>query len=315
MELSLEWIMGNSYAGQPKSARFEEALHNSIKASLCSSSGDPQPVFTQLYLEPVHYQGNMEDIKPKVDLYLPCGKPPRQDQLNGQASNGLEEMKVDGNSDTSSPPPPNLQGPSPNSCCTMDGFCQAGRDLRLVSMLTEPIQVPAGFELVGAKSPSIPEHILVCAVDRRFLPDENGRNALLGFSGNCVGCGEKGFRYFTEFSNHINLKLAMQSKKQKHFKYYLVKNCQDALCKGPLICWKDCKTRQFSISSALTSKPNSSSSLSIKENGGTNSHSCSLFSLSGRTQTPSSYPSPYQVGHIPSCYPSLMAVEPGQFVG
>uniref|UniRef100_A0A8C8HWL9 GREB1-like protein n=1 Tax=Oncorhynchus tshawytscha TaxID=74940 RepID=A0A8C8HWL9_ONCTS len=230
--------MGNSYAGQPKSARFEEALHNSIKASLCSSSGDPQPVFTQLYLEPVHYPGNMEDIKPKVDLYLPCGKPPRQDQLNGQASNGLEEMKVDGNSDTSSPPPPNLQGPSPNSCCTMDGFCQAGRDLRLVSMLTEPIQVPAGFELVGAKSPSIPEHILVCAVDRRFLPDENGRNALLGFSGNCVGCGEKGFRYFTEFSNHINLKLATQPKKQKHLKYYLVKNCQDALCKGPLICWK-----------------------------------------------------------------------------
>uniref|UniRef100_A0A8C7LFG4 GREB1 like retinoic acid receptor coactivator n=1 Tax=Oncorhynchus kisutch TaxID=8019 RepID=A0A8C7LFG4_ONCKI len=230
--------MGNSYAGQPKSARFEEALHNSIKASLCSSSGDPQPVFTQLYLEPVHYPGNMEDIKPKVDLYLPCGKPPRQDQLNGQASNGLEEMKVDGNSDTSSPPPPNLQGPSPNSCCTMDGFCQAGRDLRLVSMLTEPIQVPAGFELVGAKSPSIPEHILVCAVDRRFLPDESGRNALLGFSGNCVGCGEKGFRYFTEFSNHINLKLATQPKKQKHLKYYLVKNCQDALCKGPLICWK-----------------------------------------------------------------------------
>uniref|UniRef100_A0A8C7LFI0 GREB1 like retinoic acid receptor coactivator n=1 Tax=Oncorhynchus kisutch TaxID=8019 RepID=A0A8C7LFI0_ONCKI len=226
--------MGNSYAGQPKSARFEEALHNSIKASLCSSSGDPQPVFTQLYLEPVHYP----DIKPKVDLYLPCGKPPRQDQLNGQASNGLEEMKVDGNSDTSSPPPPNLQGPSPNSCCTMDGFCQAGRDLRLVSMLTEPIQVPAGFELVGAKSPSIPEHILVCAVDRRFLPDESGRNALLGFSGNCVGCGEKGFRYFTEFSNHINLKLATQPKKQKHLKYYLVKNCQDALCKGPLICWK-----------------------------------------------------------------------------
>ncbi|XP_064790194.1 GREB1-like protein [Oncorhynchus masou masou] len=278
-------IMGNSYAGQPKSARFEEALHNSIKASLCSSSGDPQPVFTQLYLEPVHYPGNMEDIKPKVDLYLPCGKPPRQDQLNGQVSNGLEEMKVDGNSDTSSPPPPNLQGPSPDSSCTMDGFCQAGRDLRLVSMLTEPIQVPAGFELVGAKSPSIPEHILVCAVDRRFLPDENGKNALLGFSGNCVGCGEKGFRYFTEFSNHINLKLATQPKKQKHLKYYLVKNCQDALCKGPLICWKDCKTHQLSISSASTSKPNSSSSLSIKENGGTNRHSCPPFSLSDSPST------------------------------
>lgn len=60
------------------------------------------------------------------------------------------------------------------------GFCQGGKDLRLVSVATEPIEVPAGFELVGAKSPSVPEHILVCAVDRRFLPDENGKNALLG---------------------------------------------------------------------------------------------------------------------------------------
>lgn len=64
----------------------------------------------------------------------------------------------------------------------LSGFCQAGKDLRLVSMATEPIEVPAGFELVGAKSPSVPEHILVCAVDRRFLPDENGKNALLGQS-------------------------------------------------------------------------------------------------------------------------------------
>lgn len=53
-----------------------------------------------------------------------------------------------------------------------------------------------------------------------------------------MGCGEKGFRYFTEFSNHINLKLSTQPKKQKHLKYYLVKNIQGALCKGPLICWK-----------------------------------------------------------------------------
>lgn len=64
--------------------------------------------------------------------------------------------------------------------CFSSGFCQAGKDLRLVSIATEPIEVPAGFELVGAKSPSIPEHILVCAVDRRFLPDDNGKNALLG---------------------------------------------------------------------------------------------------------------------------------------
>lgn len=111
-----------------------------------------------------------------------------------------------------------------------------------------------------------------------------------------MGCGEKGFRYFTEFSNHINLKLSTQPKKQKHLKYYLVKNTQGALCRGPLICWKgtqnplqrslpihgvccyirvtvlcvsifpDCKTRQFS-SSASTSKPSSASSVGSKEKG------------------------------------------------
>lgn len=62
----------------------------------------------------------------------------------------------------------------------LSGFCQAGKDLRLTSMCTENLEVSPGFMLVGAKSPSIPGHILVCAVDRRFLPDERGRNALLG---------------------------------------------------------------------------------------------------------------------------------------
>uniref|UniRef100_A0A8C9Z7M8 GREB1 like retinoic acid receptor coactivator n=1 Tax=Sander lucioperca TaxID=283035 RepID=A0A8C9Z7M8_SANLU len=211
--------MGNSYAGQLKSARFEEALHNSIEASLRSS--------------------NLKcpsDMKSKADLH--GGEPPGQELMNGHSSNYQVELEDDDDSDSSSPPLPYLQTPAPDDCCTLDGFCQAGKDLRLVSITTEPIEVPAGFELVGAKSPSVPEHILVCAVDRRFLPDENGKNALLGFSGNCVGCGEKGFRYFTEFSNHINLKLSTQPKKQKHLKYYLVKNSQGALCKGPLICWK-----------------------------------------------------------------------------
>uniref|UniRef100_A0A3Q1F750 GREB1 like retinoic acid receptor coactivator n=1 Tax=Acanthochromis polyacanthus TaxID=80966 RepID=A0A3Q1F750_9TELE len=223
--------MGNSYAGQLKSARFEEALHNSIEASLRSTSGDPQPIFTQLYLEPESYPGNMEGN----DL---------------TSSNDLEELEDEEDSDSNSPPLLYLQAPAPDGCCTLDGFCQAGKDLRLVSIATESIEAPAGFKLVGAKSPSVPEHILVCAVDSRFLPDENGKNALLGFSGNCVGCGEKGFRYFTEFSNHINLKLSTQPKKQKHLKYYLVKNSQGALCKGPLICWKG-----KNISSAMNAGP------------------------------------------------------------
>lgn len=65
--------MGNSYAGQLKSARFEEALHNSIEASLRSSSGDPQPIFTQLYLDPEPFPGNVEGKKtPNQDLLLNC---------------------------------------------------------------------------------------------------------------------------------------------------------------------------------------------------------------------------------------------------
>ncbi|CAL8280576.1 unnamed protein product [Lota lota] len=276
--------MGNSYAGQLKSARFEEALHNSIEASLRSSHVDPQPIFTQLYLEPEQYPGNMKDVKPKVDLSLHAGDPLGPTLLNGHSSQDMEELEEEDDSDPSSPPLPYLQTPAPDGCCTLDGFCQAGKDLRLVTIATESIKVPAGFELVGAKSPSVPEHVLVCAVDRRFLPDDNGKNALLGFSGNCVGCGEKGFRYFTEFSNHINLKLSTQPKKQKHLKYYLVKTSQGALCKGPLISWKDCKTRQF-FNSASTSKPSSSSSVSSKENGGTNGHSSSPFSLSDSPPT------------------------------
>ena len=59
-----------------------------------------------------------------------------------------------------------------------------------------------------------------------------------GFSGNCIGCGEKGFRYFTEFSNHINLKLSTQPKKQKHLKYHLYRNNQGQLVRGAAICWK-----------------------------------------------------------------------------
>lgn len=43
--------MGNSYAGQQQTKRFEEILHNSIEASLRSNTIVPRPVFSQLYLE------------------------------------------------------------------------------------------------------------------------------------------------------------------------------------------------------------------------------------------------------------------------
>ncbi|XP_069476984.1 GREB1-like protein isoform X2 [Ambystoma mexicanum] len=268
--------MGNSYAGQLKSARFEEALHNSIEASLRCSSAVPRPVFSQLYLDADHPvltpEGNCvsafgADVKPRVEdldkeLVHRCTQNGSLDLTTSQAVPEMEDEEEEEDlSDTNSPPLPYAQKPAPEGSCTTDGFCLAGKDLRLVSLCAEQIEVPAGFLLVGAKTPNLPEHILVCAVDKRFLPDDHGKNALLGFSGNCVGCGERGFRYFTEFSNHINLKLTTQPKKQKHLKYYIVRNSQGILSKGPLICWKgnreECRNRQ-SPAASQSSKPNCS---------------------------------------------------------
>uniref|UniRef100_A0A8C2WQ69 Growth regulating estrogen receptor binding 1 n=1 Tax=Cyclopterus lumpus TaxID=8103 RepID=A0A8C2WQ69_CYCLU len=205
--------MGNSYAGQLRTTRFEEVLHNSIEAALRSNAVVPRPVFSQLYLE--------------------TEQPLAHD---GRTENDDEDDEV--GSESNSPPIPYQMKPPPEGCCTIDGFCQAGRDLRLSSLASDPSDLPPGFMLVGVKSPSLPETLLVCAVDRRFLPDERGHNALLGFLGNCMGCGEKGFRYFTEFSNHINLKLNTQPKKQKHLKYHLYRNNQGVLVKGAPICWR-----------------------------------------------------------------------------
>uniref|UniRef100_A0A674ELK8 Growth regulating estrogen receptor binding 1 n=1 Tax=Salmo trutta TaxID=8032 RepID=A0A674ELK8_SALTR len=211
--------MGNSYAGQLRTTRFEEVLHNSIEASLRSNTVVPRPVFSQLYLEakqPTLHNGVCVGV-------CMC-----------QVENEEEE---DG-SESNSPPIPYKMKPPPEGCCTTDGFCQAGRDLRLSSLVSEPQDLPPGFLLVGALSAGAPDTLLVCAVDRRFLPDERGCNALLGFSGICMGCGEKGFRYFTEFSNHINLKLSTQPKKQKLLKYHLYRNDQGQLVRGAAICWK-----------------------------------------------------------------------------
>ncbi|KAM9632605.1 GREB1-like protein isoform 3-T3 [Trichechus inunguis] len=270
--------MGNSYAGQLKSARFEEALHNSIEASLRCSSVVPRPIFSQLYLDPDQHPFSSADVKPKVedldkDLVHRYTQNGSLDFSNSLTANEMEDDEDDEEmSESNSPPIPYSQKPAPEGSCTTDGFCQAGKDLRLVSLCMEQIDIPAGFLLVGAKSPNLPEHILVCAVDKRFLPDDHGKNALLGFSGNCIGCGERGFRYFTEFSNHINLKLTTQPKKQKHLKYYLVRSSQGVLSKGPLICWKECRSRQSSAT-CHSLKPNSSVSSTVTpENGTTNGY-------------------------------------------
>ncbi|XP_037838384.1 GREB1-like protein isoform X1 [Chlorocebus sabaeus] len=284
--------MGNSYAGQLKSARFEEALHNSIEASLRCSSVVPRPIFSQLYLDPDQHPFSSADVKPKVedldkDLVNRYTQNGSLDFSNNLTVNEMEDDEDDEEmSDSNSPPIPYSQKPAPEGSCTTDGFCQAGKDLRLVSLCMEQIDIPAGFLLVGAKSPNLPEHILVCAVDKRFLPDDHGKNALLGFSGNCIGCGERGFRYFTEFSNHINLKLTTQPKKQKHLKYYLVRSSQGVLSKGPLICWKECRSRQSSASCHSIKPSSSVSSTVTPENGTTNGYK------SGFTQTDSPILSP-----------------------
>ncbi|XP_062893592.1 protein GREB1 isoform X2 [Mobula hypostoma] len=235
--------MGNSYAGQLKTTRFEEVLHNSIEASLRSNSLVPRPVFSQLYLEAENQL---------ISNFEACKRPGNEEEEEEEE----EEEGDDDGSESSSPLIRYQMNAPPEGCCTTDGFCQAGKDIRLASISNEQFELPSGFLLVGVKSPNLPEHLLVCAVDKRFLPDDNGRNALLGFSGNCVGCGEKGFRYFTEFSNHINLKLITQPKKQKYLKCYLVKNAQGTLTKGPLICWKGTEGRiQQSGSSSTSSVP------------------------------------------------------------
>uniref|UniRef100_A0A8B9RDP3 Growth regulating estrogen receptor binding 1 n=1 Tax=Astyanax mexicanus TaxID=7994 RepID=A0A8B9RDP3_ASTMX len=221
--------MGNSYTGQLRSTRFEEVLHNSIEASLRSNTVVPRPVFSQLYLEP-EWRPRSRDGR--------TGDPYSTHAAVSWSQIENEDEDDDDGSESNSPPIPYQMKPPPEGSCTTDGFCQAGKDLRLASIATECLDLPPGFLLVGAKSPSLPDQLLVCAVDRRFLPDEHGHNALLGFSGNCMGCGEKGFRYFTEFSNHINLKLTTQPKKQKHLKYHLFRNAQGTVVLGPPICWK-----------------------------------------------------------------------------
>ncbi|XP_078016797.1 protein GREB1 isoform X2 [Epinephelus lanceolatus] len=244
--------MGNSYAGQLRTTRFEEVLHNSIEASLRSNTVVPRPVFSQLYLEteqPLAHDGRTENDD--------------EDDEDGSESN--------------SPPIPYQMKPPPEGCCTTDGFCQAGRDLRLSSLASDPLDVPPGFMLVGVKSPSLSETLLVCAVDRRFLPDERGHNALLGFSGNCMGCGEKGFRYFTEFSNHINLKLSTQPKKQKHLKYHLHRNNQGVLVKGAPICWRGHDGRMRPLGPSLS------------EGHATSDEQPPNMSLTHPTLTPGSY--------------------------
>ncbi|KAK2533897.1 Greb1 [Columba guinea] len=359
--------MGNSYAGQLKTTRFEEVLHNSIEASLRSNNLVPRPIFSQLYLEAEQQLSSLE--------------------AGSRADNEEEEEEEEEESSESSSPVSYQMKPPPEGCCTTDGFCQAGKDLRLVSISNEHIEVPSGFLLVGAKSPNLPDHLLVCAVDKRFLPDDNGRNALLVtlmgdaqqdnnseltvfaleryrvsqfirnasspsihqsktkvrfvyviagtahlvtglvkqlpvsilvfqiltwtvcFSGNCVGCGKKGFCYFTEFSNHINLKLTTQPKKQKHLKYYLVRNAQGALTKGSVICWKGAEFRGRQSSPSTCS----STLFQLPESSGLSGSTSSELLPAANPGAPAGAPqTAAAIDHIPSTAAFSSAVYNGK---
>lgn len=66
------WKMGNSYAGQLRTRRFEEVLHNSIEASLRSNSLAPRPVFSQLYLEAEQQLSALEGRRCVSEFRLVC---------------------------------------------------------------------------------------------------------------------------------------------------------------------------------------------------------------------------------------------------
>ncbi|XP_078613198.1 GREB1-like protein isoform X2 [Branchiostoma floridae x Branchiostoma japonicum] len=246
------WAMGNTH-GQLKSSRFEAALHSSIEQSLRSQDVAPRPVFSQLYLD--KQQGHVRppgpeniDVKPNIKELEAA---PRDRHSSASSTSGYrgnlpaEQPSVDQSyeDEEKEDPPGSPQQPyrfptPPEGACQTPGYCQAGKDIRLTSLREVKLTLPEGFVLVGAKSPNLTNNILVAAVDARFLPNPKTNLALLGFSGNCIGCGEQGFRYFTEFSAHINMRLTTQPKKQKHLKYYIVRNNLGLLVRGPLVPWK-----------------------------------------------------------------------------
>eukprot|EP00795_Rhopilema_esculentum_P007430 gene7430-13192_t len=182
-----------------------------------------------------------------IPRYHPSGPAHSPPLIEDENSNlGPEDTETKTTSTSSSRISPSSQE---QPLCNEPGKCQAGGEVRLTYLADhlENLKLPDGFVLVGAKSPMLIGMTLVAAVDRRYLPSEGNSVAMLGFSGNCIGCGATGFRYFTEFSTHINLKLATQPKKQKHLKYYILKDKDGKWTKGALIPWKGTETRKRNL--------------------------------------------------------------------
>jgi hypothetical protein len=126
------------------------------------------------------------------------------------------------------------------AACSAPGQCQAGGELRLSKLQNQGqyIDIPEGFSLVGMRSPQLGSLMVLAVVDKRYLPDDQTGFSLQGFSGNCVGCGRQGFRYFTEFCHHCNMKLTTQPKKQKHIRFYVIRSPAGVLTRGDPILWR-----------------------------------------------------------------------------
>ena len=147
------------------------------------------------------------------------------------------------------------------------GQCQAGGELRLSRLQSQGqyVDIPEGFALVGMRSPQLGSLMVLAVVDKRldffsswhflvsgvfisrYLPDDQTGFSLQGFSGNCVGCGRQGFRYFTEFCHHCNMKLTTQPKKQKHIRFYVIRSLAGVLTRGDPILWRGLCLFLFSI--------------------------------------------------------------------
>lgn len=123
--------MGNSYAGQMRTTRFEEVLHNSIEASLRSNVAVPPPVFSQLYLEIEKSlaQDGERGVENRLSLnfhlqiclsfteiwslFLCC--------VSSKGRTEVDDDEEDASEDTS-PHLPYQMKPPPEGCCTTEGL-------------------------------------------------------------------------------------------------------------------------------------------------------------------------------------------------
>lgn len=141
--------MGNSYAGQLRTTRFEEVLHNSIEASLRSNTVVPRPVFSQLYLETerlLAHDGGSHGHKGRGLMKFWCfvfclslliaGILLHAVLLMSTGRTENDDEDDEDGSDSNSPPIPYQMKPPPEGCCTTDGLFTYARVWKIKSSKT-----------------------------------------------------------------------------------------------------------------------------------------------------------------------------------